>query len=105
MRKIVSVNTSGLIGDENQCTEFEYYPDGKLKLERRPMDEETRYKYDNLGRLWKIIDAKNQTIDGIVFLNGKIVGRKNPSSPGESVEDLFHVRHWISRGDQETRLF
>jgi hypothetical protein len=44
-------------------------------------------------------------IDGIVFLNGKIVGRKNPPSPGESVEDLFHVRHWISPGDQESRLF
>jgi YD repeat-containing protein len=48
---------------ENQRTEFEYYPDGKLKLERRPLGEETRYEYDRFGRLCKILDAKGQTTE------------------------------------------
>ncbi len=36
-------------------------PDGKLKKDIRPMGQETVYSYDDLGRVWKILDAKHQT--------------------------------------------
>jgi len=53
-------NLIALIDAENQRTEFDYYPDGKLWKERRPRGQETVYAYDDLSRLWKILDAKEQ---------------------------------------------
>jgi RHS repeat-associated protein len=82
-------NLIALIDAENQRTEFEYYADGTLWKERRPMGEETTYEYDpstgsgQAGRLWKVTDAKNQTteygydaqsrIETIAYADGKTV--------------------------------